>query len=126
MQRERADYPTCAAGISRLPGGVRLLKTCFVCKAGKCYPCSCTRCEIHSSGHSALEGVWYLLCVGVPALSLGETEGQLTMVPPMGTTWMAGGVPCPSPGPLIPSVVVMEEGGGSGKLQLHNLSHKFQ
>ena len=34
------------------------------------------------------------------------------MVPPMGAIWMAGGAPCPSPGPLVPSVC---GGGGGGK-----------
>ena len=34
------------------------------------------------------------------------------MVPPMGAIWMAGGAPCPSPGPLVPSVC---GGGGGGR-----------
>ena len=56
------------------------------------------------------------------------------MVLPMGATWIAGGVPRPSPGPLVPSVCGGgdgEGGGGGGgvgqasKLQLYNLSRKF-
>ena len=60
------------------------------------------------------------------------------MVLPMGAIWMAGGVPRPSPGPLVPSVCGGGDGGGegggrggggggggSGKLQLYNLCHKF-
>ena len=36
------------------------------------------------------------------------------MVLPMGAIWMAGGVPRPSPGPLVPSVCGGGDGGGEG------------
>lgn len=44
------------------------------------------------------------------------------MVLPMGAIWMAGGVPRPSPGPLVPSVCGGGDGGGggAGKLQLYS------
>ena len=51
------------------------------------------------------------------------------MVPPMGAIWMAGGIPHPSPGPLVPLAcgggkLVME--GKGGVSTLHNsLSHRF-
>ena len=49
------------------------------------------------------------------------------MVPPMGAIWMAGGVPHPSPGPLVPSACGGGNGGeGGGVSTLHNsLSHRF-